>query len=63
MFVCAHDKNVGQLECQWQDEPFSVNAMPIDRVTWGMTAPGGKKVPPPVDNLKLPRTFTEYTEC
>ena len=27
-----------------------------------MTAPGGKTVPPPVDNLKLPRTFTEYTE-
>ena len=33
------------------------------RVTWGMTAPGGKTLPPPVDNLKLPRTFTEYTEC
>ena len=33
------------------------------RVTWGMTAPGGKTVPPPVDNLKLPRTFPEYTEC
>ena len=27
-----------------------------------MTAPGGKTVPSPVDNLKLPRTFTEYTE-
>ena len=28
-----------------------------------MTAPGGKTVPPPpVDNVKLPRTFTEYTE-
>ena len=35
----------------------------VHRVTWGMTAPGGKTVPPPVDNLKLPRTFTEYTEC
>ena len=33
------------------------------RVTWGMTALGGKRVPPPVDNLKLPRTFPEYTEC
>ena len=31
-------------------------------VTWDMTAPGGKTVPPPVDNVKLPRTFTEYTE-
>ena len=28
-----------------------------------MTAPLGKTVPPHVDNLKLPRTFTEYTEC
>ena len=27
-------------------------------VTWGMTAPGGKRVPPQVDNLKLPRTLT-----
>ena len=35
----------------------------LSRVTWGMTAPGGKTVPPDVDNLKLPRTFTEYTEC
>ena len=34
----------------------------FSRVTWGMTAPGGKTAPPPVDNLKLPRTFTEYTE-
>ena len=34
----------------------------VGRVTWGMTAPGGKTVPPSVDNLKLPRTFTEYTE-
>ena len=33
-----------------------------DRVTWGMTAPGGKTAPLPVDNLKLPRTFSEYTE-
>ena len=33
------------------------------RVTWGMTAPGGKTVPHPVDNLKLPRTSTVYTEC
>ena len=34
------------------------------RVTWGMTAPeaGGKTVPPPVDNVKLSRTFIEYTE-
>ena len=32
------------------------------RVTWGMTAPGGKTAPLPVDNLKLPRTFSEYTE-
>ena len=23
---------------------------------------GGKTVPPPVDNLKIPRTFTEYTK-
>ena len=30
--------------------------------TWGTTAPGGKTAPSPVDNLKLPRTFTEYTE-
>ncbi len=35
----------------------------ICRVTWDMTAPGGKTVPPPVDKLKLPRTSTEYTEC
>ena len=28
-----------------------------------MTAPGGKTVPSPVDNLKLPRIFSEYTEC
>ena len=29
------------------------------RVAWGMAAPGGKTAPPPpVDNLKLPRTFT-----
>ena len=27
-----------------------------------MTAPGGKTAPLPVDNLKLPRTFSEYTE-
>ena len=32
-----------------------------EKVTWGMTAPGGKTVPH-VDNLNLPRTFTEYTE-
>ena len=32
------------------------------RVTWGMTAPGGKTAPLPVDNLKLPRTLSEYTE-
>ena len=37
-------------------------SMMLIRVTWGMTASGGKTVPPPVDNLKLPRTFTEYTE-
>ena len=29
------------------------------RVTWGMTASGGKTAPLPVDNLKLPRTFSE----
>ena len=29
------------------------------RVTWGVTAPGCKTVPSPVDNLKLPRTFTQ----
>ena len=40
-------------------EPFIVTC---DRVTWGMTAPGGKTAPLPVDNLKLPRTFSEYTE-
>ena len=34
----------------------------LSRVTWGMTAPGGKTAPLPVDNLKLPRTFSEYTE-
>ena len=28
----------------------------------GMTAAGDKTVLPPVDNLKLPRTFLEYTE-
>ncbi len=27
---------------------------PFVRVTWGMAATGGKTVPPPVDNLKLP---------
>ena len=28
----------------------------------GHDGPGGKTVPRPVDNLKLSRTFTEYTE-
>ena len=42
---------------------LDINAMVDYRVTWGMAAPGGKTVPPPVDNLKLLRTFTEYTEC
>ena len=41
---------------------YHIEYVEICRVTWSMTAPGGKTVPPPVDNLKLPRTFSEYTE-
>ena len=41
---------------------LSQEATSLSWVTWGMTAPGGKTVPHPVDNLKLPRTFIEYTE-
>ena len=50
-------------QCLPISSPEPGNQHPLYRVTWDMTAPGGKTVPPPVDNLKLPRTFTEYTEC
>ena len=44
------------------ERPLSIAHFIMCRVTWGMTAPGvSLTVPPPVDNLKILRTFTEYT--
>ncbi len=58
--ACLHPQNPAMFTyfASWARQPA-----PAIMVTWDMTAPGGKTVPPPVDNLKLPRTFTEYTEC
>ena len=59
--------DITQVGLSWQDRPGQETlerscAWERSEWTWGMTAPGGKTAPSPVDNLKLPRTFTEYTE-
>ena len=58
-----HGQSIRNRRCSKHGQAISLAAYMMSRVTWGMTAPGGKTVPSPVDNLKLPRTFREYTEC